>query len=64
MSSTNADVRPEFLFLNRLRESGSVNMFGAWETLEVVFDLDQRTAKQVLVEWIGWANENDENLSR
>jgi len=56
-----SNIRPEFEFLNRLRESGATNMFGAAPYLESVFDLDRREAKQVLQQWMGWVSENPSN---
>lgn len=54
-------VREEFLFLNRLRESGATNMFGASPYLAKAFDLDKREASDILVEWISWIQENPSN---
>lgn len=55
---TKTTIRPEFEFLNRLRESGRTNMFGAAPYLEMEFDLDRREAKNVLAEWMRWISEN------
>ena len=54
-------VRKEFKYLNRLRESGATNMFGASPYLEMEFDLDRREAKQVLMAWMQWVSENPSN---
>ena len=54
-------MRKEFTYLNRLRESGATNMFGAAPYLEMEFDLDRREAKQVLVAWMQWVSENPSN---
>ena len=54
-------IREEFTYLNRLRESGATNMFGAAPYLEMEFDLDRREAKQVLVAWMQWVSENPSN---
>ena len=51
-------IREEFAYLNRLRESGRTNMFGASPYLETAFDLDRREAKNVLAEWMRWISEN------
>jgi hypothetical protein len=53
--------RKEFTYLNRLRESGATNMFGAAPYLEMEFDLDRREAKQVLMDWMQWVSENPSN---
>jgi hypothetical protein len=58
------DLREEFLFLNRLRESGTINMFGASTVLEDEFDLSRREARMVLTEWMQWVNQNPDNLNR
>jgi hypothetical protein len=54
-------IREQFTYLNRLRESGATNMFGAAPYLEMEFDLDRREAKQVLVAWMQWVSENPSN---
>ena len=57
-----SNVRPEFEFLNRLRESGETNMFGASPYLACAFDLPKREASKVLIEWMEWVNSNPANL--
>jgi hypothetical protein len=57
-----SNVRAEFEFLNRLRESGETNMFGASPYLACAFDLPKREASKILVEWMSWVNENPSNL--
>ena len=54
-------IRPEFEFLNRLRESGAVNMFGASPILAESFDIPQRQASKIVVEWMQWVNNNPSN---
>ena len=56
------NVREEFIFLNRLRESGATNMFGAAPYLESAFDLDRREAKEALLAWMAWVDENPSNV--
>ncbi len=41
-----------FAFLDNIRESGSINMFGAALVLQEVFGLDRREAKDILLEWM------------
>ena len=41
-----------YVFLEVLRESGVTNMFGATPYLMRNFDLDEKTAKQILVSWM------------
>lgn len=57
-------IRPEFIFLNRLRESGRTNMFGASPYLSESFDLNRREASKVLMEWMEWTDENPSNLNK
>ena len=39
-------------FLNDLRESGDTNMYGARPYLVAEFDLDERSAAQILAYWM------------
>lgn len=41
-----------FDFLDNLRESGQINMFGAAPVLQDVFDLSRRESRNVLQEWM------------
>ena len=41
-----------FEYLDQLRESGAINMFGALPYLQESFDLDRYEAKDVLMEWM------------
>lgn len=54
-------IRPEFEYLNRLRESGETNMFGAVPYLREEFDIGRREASTVLAEWMRWVESNPEN---
>ena len=54
-------MRKEFIYLNRLRESGATNMYGAAPYLEMEFDLDRREAKQVLMDWMQWVEQEPSN---
>ena len=56
-----SNVRAEFEFLNRLRESGETNMFGASPYLACAFDLPKREASKILVEWMQWVESNPSN---
>ena len=56
-----SNVRPEFEFLNRLRESGETNMFGASPYLACAFDIPKREASKILVEWMQWVESNPSN---
>lgn len=51
-----SNVRAEFEFLNRLRESGETNMYGASPYLACAFDLPKREASKILVEWMEWVS--------
>ena len=51
-----SNVRAEFEFLNRLRESGETNMYGASPYLACAFDLPKREASKILMEWMQWVS--------
>ena len=51
-----------FRFLNQLRASGSINMFGASPVLAEVFGISSKEARVVLSHWMAWASEHPENL--
>jgi len=50
------NVREEFLFLNGLRYTGAVNMFGAAPYLEMEFELTNREARRIVAEWMAWVD--------
>ena len=51
--SSNDDEEEQFVFLDRLRESGVTNMFGATSYLERAFpSLTHREAIEVLSKWM------------
>ena len=52
-----------FRFLNRLRESGRINMFGAGPVVAESFGMTDREARKVLSAWMTWVNEDPENLN-
>jgi hypothetical protein len=54
-------MRKEFIYLNRLRESGATNMYGAAPYLEMEFDMNRREAKQVLMDWMQWVEQEPSN---
>jgi len=56
-------IRPEFKFLNRLRESGITNMYGASPYIAEAFDVNKREASKILVEWMEWVDKNPKNLN-
>lgn len=41
-----------FEFLNDLRESGEINMFGAPRVLQDVFDLNKHDARDIVSAWM------------
>ncbi len=53
--------RPEFEWLNMVRDHGGMNMFQAGQSLQDVFGLDRREAKKVLLEWMEWVQKVDED---
>jgi len=53
-----------FRFLNQLRESGSINMFGASPVLAESFGISSKEARVVLAHWMEWVSQNTDNLSK
>ena len=57
-SKTEEEPRPEFVtdehlqFLDELRESGEINMFGAAPYLSNIFDLSKQEARKALTYWM------------
>lgn len=41
-----------FAFLDDLRDSGKINMFGAAPYVEEVFGLERREARKVVIDWM------------
>ena len=39
-------------YLDQLRESGKVNMYGAGQYLREKFGLERKEAKEILLEWM------------
>jgi spore maturation protein SpmB len=52
-----------FRFLNQLRASGSMNMFGASPVLAEAFGISSKEARVVLAHWMSWASQNPHNFS-
>ena len=48
-----------WIYLENLRRSGIVNMFGAAPYLEADFGLDKREARKILAEWMNNYNPED-----
>ena len=64
MSKTQAVTKykmEQFIYLNKLRESGETNMYGASPYLQCAFSLTRREASKVLIEWMEWVNSNPSN---
>ena len=51
----------QFIYLNKLRESGETNMYGASPYLQCAFDMTRREASKVLIEWMEWVSANPSN---
>lgn len=49
-----------YAYLDALRESGIVNMFGAAPLLQEKFDLDRRAARERLQGWMNWFSKKAE----
>jgi len=50
--ATNNATQEQLEYLDQLRETGRINMFGARPYLQAEFTLDQDTASRVLSEWM------------
>ena len=48
----NVDLKKEFAYLVRLRDSGKTNMFGATPYLQQEFGMDKEQARAVLSAWM------------
>ena len=57
-------IREEFIFLNRLRESGETNMFGAAPYVEMEFGVNRREARTIVSDWMSWVSENPSNRDK
>ena len=56
MNENNEAIRPEFQYLNMVRDHGGINMFTAAQPLAEEFDLDRHEAKKILLEWMKWVD--------
>lgn len=52
MNSEIQDKENYFSFLDIIRESGQINMFGAAPVLQETYGLSRTEARQVLLEWM------------
>jgi len=48
-----------FKYLDKLRESGNINMFSSGPYLQEAFDLNRTEAKQIVIEWMETFNERN-----
>ena len=48
-----------WIFLENLRRSGAVNMFGAAPVLAEYFDIDEKEARKILGDWMRNYNPDD-----
>lgn len=48
-----------WVFLEKLRQSGKTNMYGATPYLMVEFGLSEREAKNILIDWMKNYNRED-----
>lgn len=46
------DKEAVFEYLDALRESGTINMFGAGPYVQEAFGLDRRDARDLVIEWM------------
>lgn len=52
--------RKEFAFLDRLRDSGETNMFGAAVFLRFEFNLGPHEARKILLEWMSETTQTED----
>ncbi|MEK9748231.1 MAG: hypothetical protein VW443_04810 [Pseudomonadales bacterium] len=52
ITTDNPFVLEMFEYLDRLRESGKINMFGAGPVMEKAYGLDKSTARKVVARWM------------
>ena len=52
MANTGINKEEVFRFLDGVRESGKINMFGTRPLIEDEFGTDSRTSKELLLEWM------------
>ena len=57
-----ADKRVIFEFLDDLRDSGRINMFGAAPYLQSTFELTRYEARDILKEWMDSKSKGDATL--
>ena len=48
-----------WIWLEHLRRSGKINMFGACPLLQEAFNLDKHTARNILADWMNNYDAND-----
>lgn len=60
MRKTTPIEKEAMQYLNRLRDSGVTNMFGAAPYVEQEFGLDRREARRILTLWMNNFNEEAE----
>lgn len=48
-----------WIYLENLRQSGVTNMFGAGPYLQAEFDLTEREAREILIDWMNKYNRDD-----
>lgn len=51
-----------WIYLERLRRSGATNMYGAAPWLQAAFGLDEKRARNILVDWMKHYNPLDYDL--
>lgn len=53
------DKETYFLFLDQVRESGKINMFGGAAVLREVFNLSKAESREILFEWMDTFGKRD-----
>lgn len=55
------DMDTYFAFLDNLRESGSINMFGAAPVLAEMYELNKTEARHIVMRWMETFSERHSN---
>ena len=51
-TKTEKDLETYFAFLDIIRETGQINMFGAAPVLQEVYGLTRQESRKILLEWM------------
>ena len=61
MNGNEINEQEVFRFLDSIRESGSINMFGASPVIAEMFEVDKREARRLLGAWMKQFGKKESN---